>query len=140
MRAAATLFLLIAAIAALSCDVFLGDVGQLDGPCAENGACDDGLRCIDDVCENTPGLGDECNSYDDRDFACDEGLYCITVDGEAACSSLPAEGEPCICHWFGNGVLVYCDDDDEADVEGGNTKCGFFLTCVDGMCVDLVGK
>jgi hypothetical protein len=128
------------ACALLSCDIFLGDVGKLDGPCADNGACDDGLRCIDDICEDVPKLGQECNPYDDRDFACDEGLYCITMNDEATCSGLPADGEPCICHWFGNGVLVYCDDDDSSDVEGGNTACGFGMSCADGICTDYVGK
>lgn len=82
----------LAAVLAISCDVFLDDLGELGEPCSGNQECYDELMCIQGTCSETPGLGEDCNDHlYGPEKACEEGLWCQ----EGECISAGARFEPC---------------------------------------------
>ena len=51
--------------------------------CDEEGACDEGFRCVEGLCEPGDGrVGATCDEHD----GCDDGLVCEAVDGDRICT------------------------------------------------------
>lgn len=75
------------------------------GPCASSGDCVDGLRCLQDTCQDKAAEGQACQQYADE---CQEGLVCR----DGGCVAKARQGEPC----------------------GGDSDCGTGLVCIEGAC------
>lgn len=72
--------------------------GKSGGPCYNNGTCDSGLVCVDNICtDNDSGgrstldngsIGSSCGT-------CNPGLTCITDAPEGYCSTSCSDSSPC---------------------------------------------
>lgn len=75
--------------------------GTAGEPCDLGSLCDEGLECIDAVCQRLPGAGEPCLAG----YLCDDDSSCY----ETFCASRPGVGEPCSFDECGPGG--YCGVD-----------------------------
>lgn len=88
------------------CDVFLDDVGGRGQPCMDNGVCNEGLFCVDNVCVKNPCDLDICNGHgtcSDGVCTCNTGYAGIACDG---CAPGYYGYPDCVCLGRGDSCSV----------------------------------
>ncbi len=157
MRQISFFFVFSLALLFSSCEIFLDDIGSDGEPCADNGACNDGLVCKFGSCGPPAELGDSCDQerqWYDNTAVCNEGLWCI----DNVCVEAGGIDQPCGVYdelsesrYCDNGL--YCIDGicikaggleqpcmDYNDGWDDSGDCDSGLYCIDGTCLEAGGK
>lgn len=135
--------------------------GRAGEPCDLGSLCDEGLACIDDLCQRLPGAGERCVDYRCNDESYCEGVRCEAlpgpgercdagqclagllcrfdpVDGVSVCQASGDVGDPCTGHrqcLSGNCPAGFCEEPaDVGDPCGSQLPCGPDLLCDGGLC------
>ena len=136
-------FLLLITIALAGCPGSAGDIGD---PCANNGACDNALQCVANVCVPRCQRAPECGDG----YACTSDGLCVLASGENgdACHS-EVDCAPGLSCQINNGtsvddnkrLLASCTTQNSSS-KPPNAECTIDSecrngTCALGRCVDL---
>lgn len=149
-------------IASVCRDLSRTAFGTAGEPCDLGSLCDEGLECVDAVCQRLPGAGAPCLSgylCDEETFCngtscesrpgvgepcsfdeCRAGDYCGVdpVDGVSECQAAGDVGDRCMGHRqciSGNCPAGFCEEPAAAgDPCGGQLPCGPGLLCDAGQC------
>lgn len=135
--------------------------GTAGEPCDVGGLCNEGLACIDSLCQRLPSAGELCLDYRcNAESYCDDGLcealprpgercdrgecvagsYCRfdPALGRSVCQPAVDVGEPCSGHrqcQSGNCPAGFCEEPaDVGDPCGSQLPCGPDLLCDEGQC------
>jgi len=151
MKASRIIVLLLNVVAFLQagCEVFIYDVGGPGQPCLDNGKCNEGLVCLDNVCRDpsydcagrecgpSPNLIADCGTCQGATDYCSPQGQCMDDCLDLECGSSPNRGFDCgscssdtpYCHQSGICVSDLCDPD----------PCSGHGTCSGGACTCSTG-
>lgn len=124
MNRLALSFLAVAGLASFtaSCtDARRCELGTLECLCAA-GTCEDGARCVDDVCEACPLGAEDCAC---ASGVCNAGLTCVTSEDRCVQEEDTVCEDSCFSDWHDDG---YCDDGGAASMY---SSCNLGSDCTD---------